>query len=72
MTKKELTTTQAARAYDTHPNVLNRLLLMGRLKARKDVNGHWLIATESLERWDRRRVRRAPQNAMPGLADAQA
>ena len=31
----ELTTTQAVRAYKTHPNVLIRLILMGRLDARR-------------------------------------
>jgi len=40
----ELTTTQAVRAYNTHPNVLNKLILMGRLKARKNSDGHWLAA----------------------------
>jgi hypothetical protein len=59
----EMTTTQAVRTYDTHPNVINRLILMGRLQARKDANGHWLISKESLERWNRQRVRRAPKLA---------
>lgn len=54
----ELTTSEAVRTYEIHPNVLNRLLLMGRLKARKDVNGHWLISRESLELWNAQRVRR--------------
>ena len=58
---KELTTSQAVRTYKTHPNVLNRLILMGRLTARKDADGHWLISKESLERWDRKRLRRAPK-----------
>jgi hypothetical protein len=57
----ELTTTQAVRHYNTHPNVLNRLILMGRLKARKDADGHWLITRESLEHWNRQRVRRGPK-----------
>lgn len=57
----ELTTSQAVRAYETHPNVLNRLILMGRLTAHKDADGHWLISRESLERWNRQRVRRAPK-----------
>lgn len=56
----EMTTSQAARAYETHPNVLNRLILMGRLKARKDADGHWLINKASLNKWDRSRVRRRP------------
>jgi len=55
----ELTTAQAVRYYDTHPNVLNRLILMGRLKARKNTDGRWLISRESLERWNRKRVRKA-------------
>jgi len=53
----ELTTTQAVRVYETHPNVLNRLILMGRLEARKNADGRWLISKESLERWNRQRVR---------------
>lgn len=62
----EITTSQAARTYETHPNVLNRLILMGRLKARKNADGHWLISAESLERWNRRRVRRTPKLAEAG------
>jgi hypothetical protein len=54
----ELTTSQAVRIYETHPNVLNRLILMGRLTARKNADGHWLISKESLERWNRNRVLR--------------
>lgn len=54
----ELTTSQAVRAYETHPNVLTRLILMGRLQARKNTDGRWLISKESLERWNRQRVRR--------------
>jgi hypothetical protein len=54
----EMTTSQAVRAYETHPNVLNRLILTGRLTARKNADGHWLISKESLERWNRNRVRR--------------
>jgi hypothetical protein len=55
----ELTTSQAVRAYETHPNVLNRLILLGRLKARKNADGHWLITRESLERWNLLRERRS-------------
>ena len=54
----ELTTSQAARTYDAHPVVLQRLIVMGKLAARKDADGHWLISRESLERWNFRRVRR--------------
>ena len=57
----EMTTTQAVRAYKTHPNVLNRLILMGRLQARKDADGHWLIRKESLEHWNSQRVLRGPK-----------
>jgi hypothetical protein len=61
----ELTTSQAMRAYGVYPNVLHRMILLGRLKARKNADGHWLISKESLERWNRERVRRAlrPQQA---------
>lgn len=57
----ELTTSQAVRAYKTHPNVLHRLILVGRLIARKNTDGHWLISKDSLERWNRNRQRRATQ-----------
>ncbi len=60
----ELTTYQAARAYDAHPNVLNRLILLGRLEARKDGDGRWLISKRSLDRWSRHRVRRTPKHEM--------
>jgi len=55
----EMTTSQAVRMYGAHPNFLLRLILTGRLKARKNADGHWLISRESLERWNRQRVRRA-------------
>jgi hypothetical protein len=54
----ELTTSQAARAYETHPNVLHRLILVGRLIAHKNADGHWLINRKSLERWNATRIRR--------------
>jgi len=54
----ELTTSQAVRAYGVFPNVLHRMILMGRLEARKNTDGRWLINRESLERWNRNRVRR--------------
>lgn len=54
----EMTTSQAVRMYGAHPNVLLRLILTGRLNARKNADGHWLISRESLERWNRQRVRR--------------
>ncbi len=54
----EMTTSQAVRAFEVHPNVLIRLILMGRLAARKNADGRWLINRESLERWNRQRMRR--------------
>lgn len=57
----EMTTTQAARTYRTHQNVLNRLILAGRLEAHKNGDGRWLINKESLERWNRQRLRRTPK-----------
>lgn len=64
----ELTTSQAVRTYETNPNVLNRLILMGRLKAHKNADGHWLIDRESLEHWNRQRVRRAPKHDQTAVA----
>jgi len=63
----ELTTSQAVQAYGVFPNVLHRMILMGRLEARKDANGHWLISKESLERWNRHRVRRDPKRGQAAL-----
>ena len=57
----ELTTSQAVQLYQVFPNVLHRMILMGRLEARKDENGRWLISKESLERWNRQRPRRGPK-----------
>jgi len=57
----ELTTSQAMQQYRVFPNALHRLILMGRLNARKDANGHWLISKKSLERWNRTRGRRTPR-----------
>lgn len=59
----ELTTSQAVQLYQVFPNVLHRMILMGRLEARKDKNGRWLISEESLERWNRQRSRRVPKPA---------
>jgi hypothetical protein len=55
----ELTTSQAMQTYQVFPNVLHRMILMGRLKARKNADGRWLISKKSLERWNLRRVQRA-------------
>jgi hypothetical protein len=59
--KLELTTSQAVQAYGVFPNVLHRMILMGRLEARKNADGRWLISKKSLERWNRKRVRKAPK-----------
>jgi hypothetical protein len=64
----ELTTRQAARTYDAHPVVLQRLIVMGKLDARKNPDGHWLISRASLERWNRQRVRRAPKAEHEAIA----
>ena len=64
----ELTTSQAVRAYEVHPNVLCRLVLTGRLTARKNADGHWLISKESLEQWDRNRVRRVKQEVAQAMS----
>jgi predicted site-specific integrase-resolvase len=63
----ELTTSQAVQMYRVFPNVLHRMILMGRLEARKDRNGRWLISKDSLERWNQNRVRRAVRTQ--GLQD---
>jgi hypothetical protein len=57
----EITASQAAKKYGVFPHVLYRMILMGRLEAHKDVDGRWLISTQSLERWNSRRVRRTPR-----------
>jgi hypothetical protein len=64
----ELTTSQAVQVFKTHPNVLHRLILAGRLIARKNADGHWLISKDSLERWNRQRVRRAPKLKQTAIA----
>jgi len=59
----ELTTSEAVRAYETNPVVLLRLITMGRLEARKNADGRWLISKDSLERWNSQRVRRTPKQS---------
>jgi hypothetical protein len=66
----ELTTSQAVREYGVFPNVLHRMILMGRLEARKDADGRWLITRKSLESWNRNRVRRARKPERGGIAVA--
>jgi len=57
----DISTTEAARTYGVFPSALHRLILVGRLEAQKDVNGHWRIRKESLERWNKSRLRRSAQ-----------
>ena len=58
---KVLTTSEAVRQFDVHPVTVLRLILTQRLSAHKDADGHWLISRESLERWNKQRVRRTPK-----------
>jgi hypothetical protein len=64
----EIGTSEAARQFKTHPNVLLRLILLGRLTAHKNPDGHWLISKESLDRWNSRRVRREPKAEQPSAS----
>ena len=57
-----LTTLETVRKYGIHPNVLNRMLLMGRIAASKDEDGRWMIDKLSLEKWNRTRIRRKPKS----------
>jgi hypothetical protein len=57
----EITTREAVQTYGVFPGVLHRLILMGRITARKDPDGRWLISKQSLENWDRTRIRRSPR-----------
>ena len=61
----ELNTSEAVRSFDIHPNMLYRLILMGRIPARKDADGHYRLSRESLERWNANRVRRSPKHSQP-------
>jgi hypothetical protein len=60
----ETTVSEAARAYGVFPGVFHRLILMGRLQARRNERGHWLIRKDSLERWNAQRLKRLPRAAM--------
>jgi hypothetical protein len=42
-----------------HPATVLRLILTQRVTAKKNSEGRWLISAESLERWNRERVRKA-------------
>jgi hypothetical protein len=46
---------------------IDGLILIGRLVAYKNADGHWLISKESLDNWNRQRVRRSPKRGQPEL-----
>ena len=62
-----VTTSEAVRRFDVHPVTVLRLILLQRLEAHKDANGHWLISRESLERWNKQRIRRTPKLEEVGI-----
>lgn len=61
--EKLLTTSEAVRAFSMHPATVLRLILTGRVDARKNGDGHWLISRSSLEHWNRERIRRPIKRA---------
>ena len=68
--RNELTVREVVQGYDVHPSIVNRLLLMRKVNARKDSNGRWLIERKSLESWARNRVRRMPKSTMEPMQDS--
>jgi hypothetical protein len=70
-----LTTSEAVRRFCMHPATVLRLILTGRVVARKNSDGRWLISRESLEQWDRQRAHRAhkpPKELGSEVAEMQA
>jgi hypothetical protein len=61
----ELTVSDGARESGVHQNNLTRLLVAGRLRARKDKNGRWLIDRTSFDQWNATRKRRPPETETP-------
>jgi hypothetical protein len=57
--QKVFTTSEAVRTFSMHPATVLRLILTQRVTAKKNPEGRWLISAESLERWNRERVRKA-------------
>ena len=57
----ELTTSEVVRKFQVHPITVLRLILTGRVEARKNADGRWLISKQSLEKWNAKRVRRTPK-----------
>jgi len=66
----EVTTAWAIRTYGVFPNSLRLAILMGHLQARKDESGRWLINRDSLDHWNKRRVRRASRIEVGAAATA--
>lgn len=60
-----LTTSEAVRAFRMHPATVLRLILTGRVTARKNADGRWLIDRGSLERWNQNRGHRASAGTSP-------
>ena len=54
----ELSTYEAARAFNVNPVTLQRLAATGKLDVRKDANGHWRFSKVSLEKWKCMRARK--------------
>jgi Helix-turn-helix domain len=69
-----LTTSEAVRQFQMHPATVLRLILTQRVAAHKDPNGKWLVRRSDLERWNSRRVRRAPKAEQmdPAVVEAPA
>jgi excisionase family DNA binding protein len=58
---KFVTTSDAVRLFRMHPATVLRLIATQRVEAHKDGNGKWLVRHSDLERWNSRRLRRAPK-----------
>jgi excisionase family DNA binding protein len=70
----ELSTYEAARAFDAHPVTLQRLVAVGKLDGHKDENGHWRLSKTSLESWNKKRLarRREKQRTHTALKQQEA
>jgi hypothetical protein len=67
----ELTVREAVQEYNVYPNVLHRLILVGKLDAHKNGDGKWLIRRASLDRWARTRRRGRPKQQTPSVECAE-
>jgi hypothetical protein len=56
-----VTTSDAVRLFRMHPATVLRLIVTQRVEAHKDLNGKWLVRHSDLERWNSRRLHRAPK-----------